>query len=296
MKENRKLQLEDLHRPLLQPYLNAKINLNPNSRWERGVEHHPKASELMNHLMALDFECNNDFFCWKRGGDGDNGEALLFLLDMFFELQEVEAEAGIEYDARGGAEDAVEMIAEEFYSPAGTVFESVVMDWIPCDLPRLQTKLLAAGIDLDCGAIHERLLALKAAKGDIDVVDDGAGIFCWPQERELPIAAVEDGPSSGVYKWTVSIEVAPIWVADGFILTADRLHRMVLSELRRAHSSEVEVSILERPDGLQIAAEQGARGPRDAKTGKPINKPTYRPLLCDTCECYPCNCREGSGG
>ena len=87
-----KLKAEGLHQKIVQLYLDAGINLDPNSRWERGAEHHPKASELMDHIMALDFEFNDDFFCWKRGGDGDNGEFLLYLLDMFFELQDEQHE------------------------------------------------------------------------------------------------------------------------------------------------------------------------------------------------------------
>ena len=42
----------------------------------------------MEHIVALDFELNNDYFCWKTGGDGDNGEILMYLLDIFFEMKD----------------------------------------------------------------------------------------------------------------------------------------------------------------------------------------------------------------
>jgi len=42
----------------------------------------------MEHIMALDFELTNDYFNWKVGGDGDNGETLMYLLDMFFEMKD----------------------------------------------------------------------------------------------------------------------------------------------------------------------------------------------------------------
>jgi hypothetical protein len=70
------------------------IELDFEKRWEKDLDHHPKAMELMDHLMALDFHCNNDSFCWKRGGDGDNGEELLYALDCYFERLDKEASDG----------------------------------------------------------------------------------------------------------------------------------------------------------------------------------------------------------
>jgi hypothetical protein len=31
-----------------------------------------------------------DYFCWKTGGDGDNGETLMYQMDAFFELFDLE--------------------------------------------------------------------------------------------------------------------------------------------------------------------------------------------------------------
>ena len=39
----------------------------------------------MNRLMEIDYKYNDDFFCWKIGGDGDNGELLMYELDIYFE-------------------------------------------------------------------------------------------------------------------------------------------------------------------------------------------------------------------
>lgn len=82
--------LQSSNREILKTYIEKNINLDSNHRWENGIEHHPKSEELMDHLMALDFEVHSDFFCFKRGGDGDNGEELMYLLDMFFELKDKE--------------------------------------------------------------------------------------------------------------------------------------------------------------------------------------------------------------
>ena len=61
------------------------VNYDVNDRWEKGIEHHEKSAELFNRLMEIDFFYDDDFFCWKRGGDGDNGEELMYHLDIYFE-------------------------------------------------------------------------------------------------------------------------------------------------------------------------------------------------------------------
>jgi hypothetical protein len=48
-------------------------------------DHHPKSVELFEHLRTLDCWLFDDFFDWKAGGDGDNGEVLMYALDMYFD-------------------------------------------------------------------------------------------------------------------------------------------------------------------------------------------------------------------
>jgi hypothetical protein len=60
---------------------------NPNARWEKGLPHHPKAKDLAREIAKIDFD-NGDYFCFKFGGDGDNGEHLTYLLDCYFECKE----------------------------------------------------------------------------------------------------------------------------------------------------------------------------------------------------------------
>ena len=57
----------------------------PEERWEQGLPHHPKSEEIYNAIAKLDFKYGNDYFCFKSGGDGDNGEHLMYLLDMYFD-------------------------------------------------------------------------------------------------------------------------------------------------------------------------------------------------------------------
>lgn len=60
------------------------------NRWENGIEHHPKSKRLMLFLSEHDFNDYGDHFCWKFGGDGDNGEALMYQMDAFFEMLDKE--------------------------------------------------------------------------------------------------------------------------------------------------------------------------------------------------------------
>ena len=61
----------------------GRTNLN---RWEEGIEHHPLSERLVRFIKDHDFYDYNDYFCWKVGGDGDNGETLMYQMDPFFEV------------------------------------------------------------------------------------------------------------------------------------------------------------------------------------------------------------------
>jgi len=68
-------------------YLKAKeLGLTEIDRWEQGIEHHLMSEKLMLFLCDHDLLDYDDYFGWKQGGDGDNGETLMFQMDAFFEL------------------------------------------------------------------------------------------------------------------------------------------------------------------------------------------------------------------
>ncbi len=71
------------------------------------------------------------------------------------------------------------------------------------------------------------------------------------------------------YRWTVEIEVDPIWVADGFDLDEEDLNDMLRQRLGYAHSDEYSGRVLKAPDPKQIRAEQG------------YDEPGYKPYLED---------------
>lgn len=62
--------------------------LDITTRWMQGISHHPKSVELFKKLSDIDFNHGGDFFCWKSGGDGDNGEHLMYEMDIMFELED----------------------------------------------------------------------------------------------------------------------------------------------------------------------------------------------------------------
>jgi hypothetical protein len=61
------------------------IEYEISTRWARGVPHDPRSIALFRRISELDFEVNDDLFIWKSGGDGDNGEDLMYILDIIFE-------------------------------------------------------------------------------------------------------------------------------------------------------------------------------------------------------------------
>lgn len=73
----------------LTDYEKAKgLKLTDINRWEEGRSHHPESERMINFLASHDYEDHEDYFCWKTGGDGDNGEALAYQMDTYFEMKD----------------------------------------------------------------------------------------------------------------------------------------------------------------------------------------------------------------
>ena len=69
-----------------------QLGLTKIDRWGNSVPHRPMSKRLMNFSADYDLIENGDHFNWKTGGDGDNGEILMFEMDAFFELLDKQAE------------------------------------------------------------------------------------------------------------------------------------------------------------------------------------------------------------
>jgi len=55
-------------------------------RWEKGIDHDPRSESIARAIGQIDFDVFGDSMCLKFGGDGDNGETLMFALDIYFAL------------------------------------------------------------------------------------------------------------------------------------------------------------------------------------------------------------------
>jgi hypothetical protein len=92
-------------------YERAKeLGLTLIDRWAEGRPHHHMSEKIMDFLQDHDFHDHQDYFQWKSGGDGDNGEQLMFELDTFFEAQEQGGDPIKDFDAT----KATEVIIEEW--------------------------------------------------------------------------------------------------------------------------------------------------------------------------------------
>lgn len=68
-------------------YQKAKeLGLTDMDRWEDGIPHHPMSKRIVEFMADHDFNDYDDYFNIKIGGDGDNGENMMFLMDAFFEM------------------------------------------------------------------------------------------------------------------------------------------------------------------------------------------------------------------
>ena len=65
-----------------------KKELTITERWERGLPHDPRSIALYKSIADIDYKEGGDSFCLKSGGDGDNGEHLMYLCDIHFERKD----------------------------------------------------------------------------------------------------------------------------------------------------------------------------------------------------------------
>ncbi len=65
-----------------------KTETDLTKRWEKGAPHHPRSEVLYRLLAAADHRFGDDFLDLKSGGDGDNGEHIMYLLDVIFDAED----------------------------------------------------------------------------------------------------------------------------------------------------------------------------------------------------------------
>ena len=68
-------------------YEKAKeLGLTSKDRWSEGIEHHPMSERAVRFISEHDFKDYSMHFDWRVGGDGDNGETLMYSLSVQLEL------------------------------------------------------------------------------------------------------------------------------------------------------------------------------------------------------------------
>jgi hypothetical protein len=67
------------------------VETDINKLWEKGVPHDPRSVEMFKWLAHFDFTTCGDYFRWKSGGDGDNGETFMYQLDVYFRTKDAKA-------------------------------------------------------------------------------------------------------------------------------------------------------------------------------------------------------------
>lgn len=62
----------------------VKLTISPDDRWDQGLDHDHRSESLYRFLADYDLKFGGDSMGFKAGGDGDNGENLMYLLDEYF--------------------------------------------------------------------------------------------------------------------------------------------------------------------------------------------------------------------
>lgn len=65
-----------------------RLNLIDIPRWEEGIDHHPESERAIRFLAEHDFYHGGDSLQIQVGGDGDNGEEMMYGLDVYFEMRD----------------------------------------------------------------------------------------------------------------------------------------------------------------------------------------------------------------
>ena len=66
--------------------------IDVNTRWEQDIPHDPRSIEIMKFLQEYDYKFCDLQFDWRYGGDGNNGEELMYQLDEYFACKDKEGQ------------------------------------------------------------------------------------------------------------------------------------------------------------------------------------------------------------
>ena len=78
------------HKEMLARLEKSGIDYDLTAKWERGGERSEEAEKLAREIADLDWLLYGDALGLDFGGDGDNGEFLIDLINILFELRKIE--------------------------------------------------------------------------------------------------------------------------------------------------------------------------------------------------------------
>jgi hypothetical protein len=68
----------------------VKVTITPDDRWEQGIDHDERSVEIFEFMAKYDSKFGGDSMELSSGGDGDNGESLMYLLDEYFAAKDAQ--------------------------------------------------------------------------------------------------------------------------------------------------------------------------------------------------------------
>jgi hypothetical protein len=99
-------------------------------RWEEGLPHDPRSKKIARALAKIDRQQGNNYFDFRFGGDGDNGEELMYLLDIY-----IEEEMSVDEDdpVHGGGEVWTDEVLIHWMEKIGHMARSMEGDGVFVD-------------------------------------------------------------------------------------------------------------------------------------------------------------------
>ena len=129
----------------------GKHNPTVGERWENGMPHDPRSVAIFKGIARVDAEQCSNSFDWRYGGDGDNGEELMFALDVHFADADAQTEADDAHAA--GYDEAVADIRQHLQDAVDTASPMTVGADIESQVAQVAVEALKGAIEqLDIGA------------------------------------------------------------------------------------------------------------------------------------------------
>lgn len=172
--------------------LASQALLSPGDRWEQGIPHDRRSVEIYRAIAEIDFNEAGDSFGFKSGGDGDNGETLMYLLDCYFARRPDETRANDGYGSQMDRDSEAARI--ELAGLIPIPYEPEEHEW-PCENPADRACLQKAYMLL-LGIRHRRHTPTTRGRW----MDDGDATEQIGAPDPLPVLARTTSEDRSVFR------------------------------------------------------------------------------------------------